>query len=60
VDDIKVKHTAHASVKFTVEKEPKKKVNFLDLTTHVEQDNVDFRIYRKCSATDLMSLLMSP
>jgi hypothetical protein len=41
-------------IKFTVEKENKKSINFLDIGIHRGKDNLQFSIYRKKTATDII------
>ena len=43
------------SIKFTLEKEQHNKINFLDITITKNHDDLSFEIYRKPSATDIIT-----
>ena len=42
------------NLKFTLEKEQNKRINFLDITISTNQDGLSFKIYRKPTATDII------
>jgi hypothetical protein len=42
------------TIKFTIEKENHKSINFLDIGIHREKENFQFSIYRKKTATDII------
>jgi hypothetical protein len=43
-----------SSIKFTMEKETNNKINFLDLTIHRKEENLEYAIYRKPTQTDII------
>jgi DNA mismatch repair ATPase MutL len=49
-------NTIHPTINFTIENEENKKINFLDLTIHREHNKLDYTIYRKPTATDILIL----
>jgi hypothetical protein len=42
------------SIKFTIEKEPHESINFLELTMHRKDRNLQLTIYRKPTRTDII------
>jgi hypothetical protein len=44
------------SINFTIEKEQREKINYLDITTHRRDNKLEFLIYRKPSQTDIIIL----
>ena len=54
-------HEVHAAfnelfptIKFTIEKETENNINFLDISIHNRRDNLEFNVYRKPTATDVI------
>jgi hypothetical protein len=42
------------TIKFTIEKEQKEKINYLDITIHRKNGRLEFSIYRKPTQTDII------
>jgi hypothetical protein len=43
-----------ATINFTIEKEQHKSINFLDLTIHQKNNNLQFSVYQKHTPTDII------
>jgi hypothetical protein len=42
------------TIKFTIEKEPKEKINYLNITIQRKNERLEFSIYRKPTQTDII------
>jgi hypothetical protein len=47
-------NTLQSNINFTIEKEQHESINFLDLTIHCKNKNLQFSIYRKPTQTDII------
>jgi hypothetical protein len=55
IDDLLTKfNSLHPDIQFKLESETESRLNFLDLTIHRMQDKLQYDIYRKPTATDIM------
>jgi hypothetical protein len=56
IEDLNSFNELTLNLKFTLEKEAERKINFLDITSHKESNNLSIEIYRKPTYTDSINL----